>query len=101
VEDLEAQTWLKVTRAREAVDVGMHLTAQDLQTAAQWMEIRKTQDPSRSFGKAPADALAALRAAVPTDRSAGRPDQPIGVMTYEFMRKTPATTFYPDGPPQP
>jgi histidine ammonia-lyase len=101
VEDLEAQTWLKVTRAREAVDVGMHLTAQDLQTAAHWMEIRKEQDPSRSFGKAPTDALAALRAAVPTDQRAGRPDQPVGVLTYEFMRETPATTFYPAGPPQP
>ena len=101
VEDLEAQTWLKVTRARDAVDVGMHLTAQDLQTAAHWMEIRKVQDPSRSFGKAPTDALAALRAAIPMDQSAGRPDRPVGVLTYEFMRETPATTFYPDGPPQP
>jgi histidine ammonia-lyase len=79
----------------------MHLTAQDLQTAAHWMEIRKEQDPSRSFGKAPTDALAALRAAVPTDQRAGRPDQPVGVLTYEFMRETPATTFYPAGPPQP
>jgi len=101
VEDLEAQTWLKVTRAREAVDVGMHLTAQDLLTAAHWMEIRRDQDPSRSFGKAPTEALAALRAAVPTGGSAPRPDRPIGVLTYEFMRETPATNFYPDGPTQP
>ena len=101
VEDLEAQTWLKVTRARAAVDVGMHLTAQDLQTAAHWMELRREQDPSRSFGKAPTDALAALRAAVPSGRGADRPNQPVGVLTYEFMKETPATTIYPGGPAQP
>ena len=53
VEDLEAQTWIKVTRAREAVDVGMHLTAQDILTAAAWMEIRKEQDPSREIRRCP------------------------------------------------
>jgi histidine ammonia-lyase len=101
VEDLEAQTWLKVTRARAAVDVGMHLAAQDLQTAANWMEIRKAQDASRSFGKAPTAALKALRAAVPSGRGGDRPARHIGMITYDFMRETPATTFYPGGPQQP
>jgi len=99
VEDLEAQTWLKVTRAREAVDVGFHLAAQDLLTAAHWMEVRKAQDPSRSFGKAPTEALEALRTVAPWDL--GNPDRPIGAIVYDFMRATPATTFYPEGPPQP
>ena len=101
VEDLEAQTWLKVTRARDAVDVGTHLAAQDLLTAANWMEIRKAQDASRSFGKAPTDALAALRAAVSSEQVAGRPARHVGMITYDFMRETPATTFYPAGPQQP
>jgi len=98
VEDLEAQTWLKVTRARQAVDVGMHLTAQDLLTAAHWMELRQQQDSSRSFGQAPTDALAALREAVPAGQ---RGSKPVGVLAYEFMWETPATTFYPAGPQQP
>ncbi len=101
VEDLEAQTWLKVTRARKAVDVGMHLAAQDLLTAAHWMEVRKAQDPSRSFGNAPTDALAALRAVVPFDPGSGRPTQPVGETVYDFMRATPATNFYTGGSPQP
>ncbi len=101
VEDLEAQTWMKVTRAREAVDIGMHLTAQDLLTAAHWMEVRKAQDSSRSFGRAPTDALEALRAVAPWNLGAGRPDRPVGVIVYDFMRETPATNFYPEGPPQP
>ena len=98
VEDLEAQTWLKVTRARQAVDVGMHLTAQDILTAAHWMELRKQQDASRSFGDAPTNALAALREAVPTGR---RGSDPVGALAYEFMWDTPATNFYPAGPQQP
>ncbi len=98
VEDLEAQTWLKVTRARQAVDVGMHLTAQDILTAAHWMELRKAQDPSRSFGEAPTAALAALREAVPKGQ---RTTKPVGVRAYEFMWATPATTFYPGGPSKP
>jgi histidine ammonia-lyase len=98
VEDLEAQTWLKVTRARQAVDVGMHLTAQDILTAAHWMELRKQQDASRSFGEAPTNALTALREAVPTGR---RGSDPVGVLAYDFMWDTPATNFYPAGPQQP
>jgi histidine ammonia-lyase len=79
----------------------MHLAAQDLQTAANWMEIRKAQDASRSFGKAPTAALKALRAAVPSGRGGDRPARHIGMITYDFMRETPATTFYPGGPQQP
>jgi histidine ammonia-lyase len=79
----------------------MHLTAQDLLTAAHWMEVRKAQDPSRSFGKAPTDALAALRKVVPFDLRTNPPDRPIGEIVYEFLQETASTTFYPGGPAQP
>ena len=102
VEDLEAQTWLKVTRARAAVDVGMHLAAQDLLTAAHWMKVRKAQDPSRSFGKAPTEAMGALQSVIPSGQQAtDRRATPVGMIVYNFMRDTPATTFYPGGPQRP
>jgi histidine ammonia-lyase len=99
VEDLQAETRLKLGRAREAVDVSMHLLAQDLITATNWVEVRKAQDPARALGAAPTAALAALRKALPmSDKPSERPT---GMIVYDFMKDTPASTFYPAGPAQP
>ena len=65
VEDLQAQTKLKVQRAAKAVDNMNHLVAIDLLTGAFWTDVRKAQDPGRTFGTAPAAALAALRKVAP------------------------------------
>jgi histidine ammonia-lyase len=102
VEDLEANTRLKVTRARAAVDVGMHLVAQDLLTNAFWMDVRKAQDGSRSFGVAPTAAHAALRKVIPlAGLPGGQEKAPYGQLVYEFMKTTPTSTFYNGGPTMP
>ena len=102
VEDLEANTRLKVTRARAAVDVTMHLVAQDLLTNTFWMDIRKAQNPGRNFGAAPTAAQAAVRKIVPLNVERGtNPTRPYGMMIYDFMKKTPAETFITDGPAMP
>ena len=100
VEDLEAQTRLKAATARRAVDLCFHLLAQDLLTAAHWMDIRKLQDGSRRFGDAPARAHAALRDIVPwLQPLTERPQRPIGELVYEFVTAIPAAAFYPSCPP--
>jgi histidine ammonia-lyase len=92
VEDMESFTRQKVARARLAVDNAFRLVAQELLSASYWMEVRKAQKPSRSFGGPPAAALAGLRAVVPW-QSDSRPELPAGELVYAFMLGTPASTF--------
>jgi histidine ammonia-lyase len=94
VEDLQAQTRIKLQRARKAVDVTMDLLAQDILTASYWMDVRKVQDPNRTFGLAPTAAWQALRKVVPLDPAA-RPNRPIGDVTAAWLKSTPAAAFYP------
>jgi histidine ammonia-lyase len=102
VEDLQAQTRIKTERARKAVDLSFELLAHDLLTASYWMEIRKIQNPSRNFGKAPSEALAALRQVVPWQQpGAERPKRPIGMVVYDFLQANPASKFYGGGPTPP
>ncbi|PRH87526.1 aromatic amino acid lyase [Labrys okinawensis] len=102
VEDLQAQTRIKTERARKAVDLSFELLAHDLLTASYWMEIRKIQNPSRNFGKAPSEALAALRQVVPWQQPVQeRPKRPIGMVVYDFLQASPASKFYASGPTPP
>lgn len=96
VEDLQAQTRIKLQRARKAVDVTMDLLAQDILTASYWMDVRKAQNNARNFGEAPAAAWTALRKIVPLDPAA-RAEQPIGDVTAAWLKANPATAFYPSG----
>ena len=54
VEDLQAQTRVKVQRARQAVDTTFDLLGFDLLEGSLWMDVRKAQDAKRAFG-GPAD----------------------------------------------
>src|SRR3981189_2029962 len=53
VEDMQSQTRLKVTRARTAVDDTVELLAEDLLTGTYWLDMRKSQNPTRAFGASP------------------------------------------------
>ncbi len=101
VEDLEAQTRLKAANARKAVDLCFHLLAQDLLTAAHWVDIRLLQDPRRRLGAVPARVHAALREVVPwllpLDQ---RPQRPLGELVYGFLNARPAASFF-QGDPRP
>jgi len=101
VQDLDAQTLFKVERAVRAVDESWKLVAADLLSGARWMDVRKTQDPSRRFGSAPEAAHAALRQVVPlAPRTRGGAALPVRAVV-EFIKSTPASTFYPGGPAMP
>ena len=102
VEDLQAQTRLKAYRARHAVDTTFDLLAHDFLNAAFWLDVRKKQDPAREFGAAPTAAWQALRKRIPLDLSGNKPpaESPPGA-TSEFIRETPAGSFYTSGVPMP
>jgi histidine ammonia-lyase len=65
VEDLQAQTLIKVQHVRQAVDTTMDMLGQDMLEASLWMDVRKAQTPSRNFGQASTAAWTAFRKEVP------------------------------------
>lgn len=65
VEDLQAQTLIKVQHARQAVDTTMDMLGQDMLEASLWMDVRKAQTPGRNFGQASTAAWTAFRKEVP------------------------------------
>jgi histidine ammonia-lyase len=94
VEDMETFTRQRVARARLAVDNALRLVAQEMLSASYWMELRKAQNPSRSFGVSPVAALEALRRVIPWQQEADlRPELPAGELVYGFMQAVPAATF--------
>jgi len=102
VADIEAYSRLKAARARSVVDLTMQLLAYDLLTATYWMDVRRAENPNRDFGPAATAAWAALRNDIPWQQEEDRrPDVPYGAIAYKFLIRTPAATFYPDGPVMP
>jgi histidine ammonia-lyase len=102
VADIEAYSRLKGTRARSVVDLTMQLLAYDLLTATYWMDVRRAENPNRNFGAAPTAAWTAFRKELPWQQEPdSRPDVPYGAVAYRFLRTTPASSFYSNGPPMP
>ena len=102
VEDLQAQTRIKAQRARQAVETTFDLLSFDLIEGSLWMDVRKAQDPKRSFGMAPTGAWTAFRQRVPLRLNSGEPGaQSIALVASQFLKATPASTFYHgDAPPR-
>ena len=98
VEELEAQTRLKAQRALAAVDDTFRLLGADLATGTRWLDVRKAQDASRTFGPAATAAWEAFRKVMPM-----KPDPanmtPPAIASINFVKTTPASTFAPIGEP--
>lgn len=92
VEDMEMYTRLKVARARVAVDTSMRLLAEELASATYWMEVRKAQNPGRSFGGPATAALHSVRSVLPWQDS-DPPALPQGDLLYAFMQANPAAAY--------
>lgn len=102
VADIEASSRLKAVRGRQVVDLTVQLLGYDLLTATYWLDVRKAQDPSRSFAPAPSAAWSAFRKVLPWQQEVdSRPDLPYGAVAYRFLKQTPASRFYAAGPAMP
>jgi histidine ammonia-lyase len=102
VADIEASSRLKAVRGRQVVDLTVQLLGYDLLTATYWLDVRKAQDPSRSFAPAPSAAWNAFRKVLPWQQEVdSRPDLPYGAVAYRFLKQTPASRFYAAGPAMP
>jgi histidine ammonia-lyase len=95
VEEMQAQTVTKVTRARHAVDDTLQLLGEDLLTDTYWLNIRQAQSPNRDFGAAPTAAWTEFRKAVPWQQDpSSRPTVPVSSLGYNFLKANPASRFY-------
>jgi histidine ammonia-lyase len=102
VEDMQTQTRLKVTRARTAVDDTIELLAEDLLTGTYWLDLRKSQNPARTFGASPTAVWTSFRATLPFDGiGAASATQPIHEIAAAFIRSHAAANFYPDNAREP
>jgi len=102
VADIASLTRLKATRGQQVVELTLQLLGYDFWNATYWMDVRKAQDPSRSFGPVPTAAWTAFRKVLPWQQDPeSRPQVPYGIVAYQFLKSTPATTFYPAGPAMP
>lgn len=100
--DIESQALIKVQRSRQAVDVMFHLLGQDLLTGTYWMNVRKLQDPGRSFGSAPDAVLSAFRGVVPWETArADLRNRPAAKLSYEYVKSTPIAVFFPQAADEP
>jgi histidine ammonia-lyase len=102
VEDLQSQAPLKVARARRAVGDTVDLLAENFLTGTYWLDVRKAQDPERSFGLAPTAAWTAFRKVLPLKLDAANPPtRPIHDIAAEFLNENAAAAFFPSSPPAP
>jgi histidine ammonia-lyase len=102
VEDMQTQTRLKVTRARAAVADTIDLLAEDLLTGTYWLDLRKSQDSTRSFGASPTAVWTAFRAVLPLNGlGPNSATLPIHEIAASFIRGNPAATFYKDNAREP
>jgi histidine ammonia-lyase len=102
VADIEGQTRLKGMRGQQVVDLTYQLLGYDLWNATYWLDVRKAQNSSRGFGPVPTAVWTAFRKQLPWQQEPEkRPEVPYGIVAYSFLKSTPASTFYPGGPPVP
>ena len=101
VEDLQAQTLIKVQHARRAVDTTFDLLAQDLLTASVWMDARRAQKPQRNFGPAPTALWVSFRKVVPLPDATATaiPAESDDARAVAFLRTTDPAAFYSGAPP--
>ena len=101
VEDLQAQTLIKVQRARQAVATTTDMLAHDLLEASLWIDVRKAQNPNRGFGQAPTAVWSAIRKVVPLKpdlNSAATASRE--TIAASFVHATdPAAFYYGASPP--
>ena len=101
VEDLQAQTEIKVQHARQAVSTTLDLLALDLIEVSFWMDVRALQTPGRGFGPGPTAVWTAFRKQVPLRSDPNAPVTPSTEATASaFVHGTDPTALYPLATPR-
>ena len=96
VGDLDAVPMPKLVRLRNALDIARDILGQDMITAATWMDLRRIENPQRSFGGGSGAALAAFRKVVPFGPIAASENglASRGDRATAFLQATPAASIY-------
>ncbi len=96
VGDLDAVPMLKLMRMRQALDVSRDMLGQDLLNAAFWMDLRKLENPERTFGPGPTAVLSGFRKAVPFREPAAQPSFATrDDIAAHFLQSNSPAIFYP------
>jgi len=95
VGDLDAVPMLKLMRMRQALDVSRDMLGQDLLNAVFWMDVRKLENPERTFGPGPTAVWSGFRKIVPfreadTQASFATRDD----IAAHFLAANSAASFY-------
>src|SRR5450631_2369868 len=102
VEDMQTQTRLKVSRARTAVEDTVDLLAEDLLTGTYWLDLRKSQNPNRSFGASPTAVWTVFRSTLPFNGvGPASATQSIHEIAAAFIRSNAAENYYKDNSREP
>jgi histidine ammonia-lyase len=102
VEDLQAQTHIKVERVQQAVGLTFDLISFDLLRGALWMDVRKAQNARRAFGPGATAVWTALRKEVPLMHDPGQlPERSDAARAGEFIRVTDPDSLFRDAVPAP
>jgi histidine ammonia-lyase len=96
VGDLDAVPLLKLMRMRQALDVSRDILGQDLLNAAFWMDVRKLENPARTFGPGPGAVLANFRKLVPFRDAVTQPSFTTrDDLAVDFLRTNVPASIYP------
>jgi len=96
VGDLDAVPMLKLMRMRQALDVSRDMLGQDLLNAAFWMDLRKLENPDRTFGAGPTAVWSSFRKLVPFREPASQPSFATrDDIAAHFLQSNSPASFYP------
>jgi histidine ammonia-lyase len=96
VGDLDAVPMLKLMRMRQALDVSRDILGQDLLNAAFWMDIRKLENPDRTFGPGPTTVWVNFRKIIPFREPVERPSFAThDDLAVTFLRANSPASLYP------
>jgi histidine ammonia-lyase len=86
---------LKLMRMRQALDVSRDMLGQDLLNAAFWMDLRKLENPDRTFGPGPTAVWSSFRKVVPFREPAAQPSFATrDDIAAHFLQSTSPASFY-------
>jgi histidine ammonia-lyase len=96
VGDLDAVPMLKLMRMRQALDVSRDMLGQDLLNAAFWMDLRKLENPDRTFGPGPSAVWSSFRKVVPFREPAAQPSFATrDDIAAHFLQSNSPASLYP------